>query len=37
MKLLRPGGTLYLGHSESMLGNHPRLESQGHTIFRKTA
>ena len=23
--LLRPGGTFYLGHSESMLGNHPQL------------
>ncbi len=35
--LLRPGGTLYLGHSESMLGNHPQLVNQGRTIFRKSA
>lgn len=35
VKLLRPGGTLYLGHSESMLGSHPELENLGRTIFRK--
>jgi len=35
--LLRPGGTLYLGHSETMLGNHPQLVNQGRTIFRKCA
>lgn len=35
--LLRPGGTLYLGHSESLLGDHPRLLNQGRTIFRKCA
>ena len=35
VKLLRPGGTLYLGHSESMLGSHPELENLGQTIFRK--
>ncbi len=33
--LLHPGGTLYLGHSESMLGNHPQLINQGRTIFRR--
>ena len=33
--LLCPGGTLYLGHSESMLGNHPQLVNLGRTIFRK--
>jgi chemotaxis protein methyltransferase CheR len=32
--LLRPGGTLYLGHSEAMLGNHPQLAKQGRTVFR---
>jgi len=37
VELLRPGGTLYLGHSESMLGNHPALANQGRTIFRKRA
>ena len=31
---LAPGGYLYLGHSESMLGQHPRLESIGETIYR---
>jgi chemotaxis protein methyltransferase CheR len=35
VKLLRPGGTLYLGHSESMLGSHPELQNLGQTIFRK--
>ena len=35
--LLHPGGTLYLGHSEAMLGNHPQLVNQGRTIFRKCA
>ena len=35
--LLHPGGTLYLGHSESMLGNHPQLVNQGRPIFRKCA
>ncbi len=32
---LRPGGTLYLGHSETMLGHHPQLDNLGRTIFRK--
>lgn len=35
VSLLRPGGTLYLGHSESMLGTHPELIRQGRTIFRR--
>ncbi len=35
VSMLRPGGTLYLGHSEAMLGNHPQLVSQGRTIFRR--
>jgi len=35
--LLAPGGTLYLGHSEAMLGDHPQLANQGRTIFRKSA
>ena len=35
--LLHPGGTLYLGHSDAMLGNHPQLVNQGRTIFRKGA
>ncbi|MEM9046564.1 MAG: protein-glutamate O-methyltransferase CheR [Pseudomonadota bacterium] len=33
--ILKPGGWLYLGHSESTSGNHPKLESLGHTIYRK--
>lgn len=31
--LLRPGGCLYLGHSESILERHPRLTSLGDTIY----
>lgn len=34
-KLLRPGGYLYLGHSESLCGNHPDFESLGRTTFAK--
>jgi len=34
--LLQPGGALYLGHSESLLGHHPQLFSLGQTIFRKS-
>lgn len=33
--LIRPGGTLYLGHSESLLGDHPLLISEGRTIYRR--
>ena len=33
--ILKPGGWLYLGHSESGSGNHPRLELIGQTIYRK--
>lgn len=33
---LRPGGVLYLGHSESLLGAHPELISEGRTIYRRT-
>lgn len=35
LHLLPPGGVLYLGHSESMPGNEIRVQSEGHTIFRK--
>ena len=35
--LLQPGGTLYLGHSESILGTHPKLAPEGHTIYRRIA
>jgi chemotaxis protein methyltransferase CheR len=34
--MLRPGGILYLGHSESILGANPRLSSEGHTIYRRS-
>ncbi len=33
--MLRAGAPLYLGHSESLLGNHPELVRQGRTAFRK--
>jgi chemotaxis protein methyltransferase CheR len=35
--LLQPGGVLYLGHSESILGSHPKLVAEGHTIYRRCA
>jgi len=34
--LLRVGGWLYIGHSESLLGSHPRLKLSGRTIYRRT-
>lgn len=34
-KLLRVGGVLYLGHSESIMGNHSLLTPEGQTIYRK--
>ncbi len=34
-RIIRPGGTLYLGHSESLLGEHPLLRSEGKTIYRR--
>ena len=36
-EMLAPGGTLYLGHSESLLGNHDLLVSIGKTIYRRRA
>lgn len=33
--LLHPGGVLYLGHSESILGAHSMLASEGHTVYRR--
>lgn len=32
-----PGGWLYIGHSESLIGLHPGLESIGSTIYRRVA
>ncbi|MCA8950883.1 MAG: protein-glutamate O-methyltransferase CheR [Planctomycetes bacterium] len=35
VRYVRPGGYLFLGHSESLCGDHPELESLGRTIFRR--
>ncbi len=32
---LKPGGYLYLGHSESILGEHPKFENEGQTTYRR--
>jgi chemotaxis protein methyltransferase CheR len=32
---IRPGGWLYIGHSESLIGAHPGLQSAGRTIYRR--
>lgn len=32
---IAPGGWLYIGHSESILGTHPKLELVGRTIYRR--
>jgi chemotaxis protein methyltransferase CheR len=34
---LKPGGWLYIGHSESLIGSHPGLELVGRTIYQRTA
>jgi chemotaxis protein methyltransferase CheR len=36
-QMLAPHGILYLGHSESLLGEHPLLISEGRTIYRRRA
>jgi chemotaxis protein methyltransferase CheR len=36
-QMIRPGGWLYIGHSESLIGSHPGLQSVGRTIYRRTA
>jgi chemotaxis protein methyltransferase CheR len=33
---LKPGGWLYIGHSESLLGSHPDLQLVGRTIYRRS-
>lgn len=33
---LRPGGLLFLGHSENLLGDVPGLEPAGSTVFRRS-
>ena len=35
VKHIRPGGWLYIGHSESLIGAHPGLQSAGRTIYRR--
>ena len=32
---LKPGGWLYIGHSESLIGSHPGLQLVGRTIYRR--
>jgi chemotaxis protein methyltransferase CheR len=32
---IRPGGWLYIGHSESLIGSHPGLQLVGRTIYRR--
>lgn len=32
---LKPGGWLYIGHSESLTGHHPQLRPVGRTIYRR--
>jgi len=34
---LRPGGWLYIGHSESLIGSHPGLQLVGRTVYRRDA
>lgn len=34
---LRPGGWLYIGHSESLLGTHNHLSHAGRTIYRRNS
>ena len=34
---LRPGGFLYIGHSESLMGSHHGLELVGRTVYRREA
>jgi chemotaxis protein methyltransferase CheR len=37
IRLIKPGGFLYIGHSESLLGSHPGLQLIGRTIYRREA
>ena len=32
---IKPGGWLYIGHSESLSGTHPQLSAAGRTIYRR--
>jgi chemotaxis protein methyltransferase CheR len=35
VRQIKPGGFLYIGHSESLLGAHPDLQLVGRTIYRR--
>jgi chemotaxis protein methyltransferase CheR len=37
VRLIKPGGWLFIGHSESLLGSHPDLHLMGRTIYRREA
>jgi chemotaxis protein methyltransferase CheR len=37
IRLIKPTGFLYIGHSESLLGSHPGLRLMGRTIYRRDA
>jgi chemotaxis protein methyltransferase CheR len=37
IRQIRPGGWLYIGHSESLTGAHPGLRLMGRTIYRREA
>jgi chemotaxis protein methyltransferase CheR len=37
IRLIKPGGFLYIGHSESLLGTHAGLHLMGRTIYRRDA
>jgi chemotaxis protein methyltransferase CheR len=34
---VKPGGWLYIGHSESLIGSHPGLQLVGRTVYRRDA
>jgi chemotaxis protein methyltransferase CheR len=34
-QMVRPGGWLYIGHSESLIGSYPELQAVGRTIYRR--
>ena len=34
---IKPGGWLYIGHSESLIGSHPGLRLVGRTVYRREA
>jgi len=37
VRLIKPGGFLYIGHAESLIGSHPGLQLMGRTIYRRDA